>query len=103
MSYPGAVIDTFTLIGLLSFPPYLLYWIVYHVRLRATRRLWRALIALVAWLIATAALFLLPMLACMAGGCAGKVSPFLQLAVLYAFSSVTIIFLMHWFRAKYPE
>jgi len=100
MSHLNAVIDIFTLIGLLSFPPYLLYWIAYHVHLRAWRRLWGALLAVFAWLSATIALFIFPMLGCMGGGCAEKVSPFLQFAVLYAFSSATIVFLLHRFRVK---
>jgi hypothetical protein len=100
LSQLSAVIDIFTLIGLLSFPPYLLYWIVYHVRLRAWRRLWGALLAVFAWLIASTGFFIFPMLGCMGGGCAEKVSPFLQFAVLYAFSSATIVFLLHRFRVK---
>ena len=100
MSSVNAVIDAFTLVGLLSVPPYLVYWVVYHVRLRALHRLWGALAAFFAWLVATAALFILPMLACMAGGCAGRMSPFLQMAVLYAISSATIVFLLHRFRVK---
>ena len=91
-------IDGFSLIGLLGFPPYLVYWIRIQIRARTARRLWWLLPALIAWLAATVFFLLLPMLACMGGGCAGKVSPFLQYAVLYAACTLALIMLLQWFR-----
>lgn len=43
--------------------------------------------------------FIRLMLGCMGGGCADKVSPFLEFAILYAFSSAALISSMHWGRA----
>lgn len=94
------LIDIGTTIGFLSFPAYLLYWIVYHVHLRAWRHLWRAFVAFLAWSIATIVFFLFPMAGCTGGGCAGRVFPFLGFAVLYACSSAAIIVRLHRFRVK---
>jgi len=96
----NVIIDVFVLIGLLSFPLYLLYWVGYHVQLRVWKRLWGGFASIVAWLLVTIGCFIVPMLSCAGGGCAEKVSPFLQLAVLYAFSSSILIYLLHRFRAK---
>lgn len=94
------IIDTFSLIGLFSFPPYLAYWAWLQIRARALRRLWWLLLALAAWLASTFFFLLLPMLSCMGGGCADKVSPFLQYAILYAASSLALILLLHWLRGQ---
>jgi hypothetical protein len=93
------VIDVFVLIGLLSFPAYSLYWFGYHVRAERRGRLWVAFVAFVVWCLATYFCFLRLMLQCMGGHCAGKVSPFLELAVLYAASSLALILSMHRYRA----
>lgn len=44
----NATIDTLILIGMLSFPLYLLYWVGYHVHFRAWHRLWGAFVSLIA-------------------------------------------------------
>jgi hypothetical protein len=94
------VIDGFTLFGLLAFPGYLMYWVGYHLRSARRRRLWVLAPALLAWFAATYFCFIRLMLGCMGGGCADKVSPFLEFAILYAFSSAVLISFMHWGRAK---
>ena len=94
------VTDGFTLIGLLTFPGYLVYWVGYHFRSDRRRRLWVLAPAVVAWCAATYVCVIRLMLWCMGGGCADKVSPFLEFAILYAFSSAVLITLMHWARAK---
>jgi hypothetical protein len=98
---PDEVIDGFILIGLLSFPAYSVYWVRYHLRGERWRRLWVGMLAFLLWCAATYFCFLRLMLGCMGGGCAEKVSPFLEFAVLYAFSSAVLVFLMHRYRAKY--
>jgi hypothetical protein len=40
------------------------------------------------------------MLQCMGGHCAGRVSPFLELALAYAGSSTALILVMHGQRAR---
>jgi hypothetical protein len=97
------VIDSFTLVGLLSFPAYSVYWFGYHLRGERRRRLWIGIMALLLWCVATYFCFLRLMFGCMGGHCAGKVSPFLEFAVIYAVSSVVLILLMHWYRAKYAD
>lgn len=97
---PRQITDGFILIGLLAFPGYLVYWVHYHVRRERRRRLWVLAPALLAWCAATYFCFIRLMLWCMGGGCADKVSPFLEFAILYAFSSAVLISLMHWGRAK---
>jgi hypothetical protein len=92
------VTDGLTLIGLLAFPGYLVYWVPYHLRSERRRRLWVLAPALLAWCAATYFCFIRLMLWCMGGGCADKVSPFLEFAILYAFSSAALISLMHWGR-----
>src|SRR5688572_16464727 len=89
------IIDSFTLVGLLGFPAYFVYWVVYHLRAEGRRRLWIGMAAFVAWCVATYVCFLRLMLGCMGGNCAGRVSPFLEFAVLYAVSSAMLILLMH--------
>ena len=93
-------IDVLTAVGLLSLPCYLVYWVVYHVHFGAWRRLWGALAAVVAWVMASTAFLLIPMTGCMGGGCAEKLSPFLEFSVLYACSSAAIVLLLHLFRLK---
>ena len=97
------LIDAFTLIGLLSFPAYLVYWVKHHLRREGWRRLWVGMVALLAWCAATYLCFLRLMFGCMGGGCAGKVSPFLEFAVLYAVSSGALILLLHRYRARYAD
>jgi hypothetical protein len=92
--------DALILVGLLSFPGYLIYWILYHVRGERQRRLWVLVPAVLAWSAASFYCFIRPMLGCIGGHCAHTVSPFLELAVLYAFSSAVLIGLMHWKRDK---
>jgi hypothetical protein len=94
------VIDAFTLAGLLSFPAYSVYWFLYHLRSQRRRRLWAGIAAFVLWCVATYVCFLRLMLGCMGGHCAGKVSPFLEFAILYAVSAVALIGLLHWYRAS---
>lgn len=103
MMIANTVTDILVLIGLFSFPPYLVYWIWLQIRLRTPRRLWWVLPALMAWMAATFFFLLLPMLACFGGGCADKVSPFLQYAVLYAAASLVLILLLYLFRRKNPN
>jgi hypothetical protein len=93
------VIDAFVATGLVSFPLYLGYWIVFQVRRRTARRLWAGLAAFAIWCAATWFCFIRLMIQCMAGGCAEKVSPFLEYAILYAVTSVVLIGLMHRLRA----
>lgn len=97
------IIDGFVLIGLLSFPAYSVYWVGYHLRGERWRHLWVGIVALLAWCVATYFCFLRLMFACMGGHCANKVSPFLEFAILYAFSSAALILLMHLYRAKYAD
>jgi hypothetical protein len=97
------IIDSFTLAGLLGFPAYSLYWFGYHLRGERRRRLWVGAGAFLVWCLATYFCFLRVMLGCMGGHCGGKVSPFLELAITYALASAVLIFLMHWYRAKYPD
>jgi len=96
----GDIIDGLTLVGLLSFPAYSLYWVPYHLRRARRRRLWVGLAAFLLWCVATYLCFLRPMLQCMGGHCAGRVSPFLELALAYAGSSAALILLMHGNRAR---
>ena len=96
------LIDIFVLIGFVSFPAYSVYW-VYHLRRDLWRRLWVGLAALLLWCVATYYCFLRLMLQCMGGNCADKVSPFLELAILYAVSSAVLILSMHRYRAKYAD
>ena len=98
-----ALIDSFILIGLLSFPAYSVYWVWYHLRGERWRRLWVGMAGLLVWCVATYFCFLRLMFACMGGHCAGKVSPFLEFAILYAISSAVLILLMHWYRAKHAD
>lgn len=99
----GDVTDGFILIGLLAFPGYLAYWIPYHFRLRRRRRLWVLAPALLAWGAATWFCFVRPMLWCLGGGCADKVSPFLELATVYASSSAVLVSLLHRARSAAPS
>ena len=99
MSVDNAI-DIFTLIGLLGFPLYLAYWVWAQFRAGTRRRLWWAVLALITWMAATFFLFLLPMFGCMGGGCAGKASPLLHYAILYAACSVALILLLQWLRRK---
>lgn len=94
------VIDGFTMIGLFGFPPYWVYWIGYHLRRERRRRLWLGMPALLAWCAATYFCFLRLMIGCMGGGCADKVSPFLEYAIIYAFSSIVLILMLRALRAR---
>jgi len=94
------LISSLVLVGLLSFPAYSVYWVTRQLRGGGWRRLWIAMVAFLAWCVATYFCFIRPMLGCLGGGCADKVSPFLELAVVYIFSSAMLIVLMHWCRAK---
>jgi hypothetical protein len=94
------VIDGFTLIGLLSLPAYSVYWVRYHLRGEGWRRLWVGMAAFVAWCVATYFCFIRLIFWCLGGGCADRVSPFLEFAILYAFSSGVLILVMHRYRAK---
>jgi hypothetical protein len=85
------ITDSFILIGLLSFPAYSVYRVGYHLRQKRRHRLWVGIVAFLAWCVATYVCFLRLKLACMGGHCAGKVSPFLEFAILYAFSAAAII------------
>jgi hypothetical protein len=93
------VIDGLTLVGLLSFPAYSLYWVPYQLR-AARRRLWVGLVAFLLWCAATYVCFLWPMLQCLGGHCGERVSPFLELGLAYAGASAALILLMHWQRGK---
>ena len=97
------VIDGLTLTGLLSFPVYSVYWFLYHLRGERRRRLWVVVVAFLAWCASTYFCFLRLMLGCMGGHCAGKVSPFLELAIVYALSSGVLILSMHWSRARHAD
>ena len=97
--YEG-VIDGLILTGLLSFPLYSVYWFGYHFRGTRRHRLWVGIVALLVWCAATYFCFLRLLLGCLGGHCEGKVSPFLELAVVYAVSSAILILLMHWYRAQ---
>jgi hypothetical protein len=98
----NAVIDMLALTGLLAFPIYALYWVARRLRMHARRRLWLVIPAFLAWATATFFCLLLPMLGCMGGGCAGRVSPFLELALLHAVTSVVLILLLHRYRGHGP-
>jgi hypothetical protein len=92
------VTDVLTLIGLVSFPAYSVYWILYQRR-RGRRSLWPGLSALLLWCAATYWCFLRLMLGCLGGHCGDQVSPFLELAIVYAGTSAALIVLLHWKRA----
>jgi hypothetical protein len=94
------LIDVLTLIGLVSFPVYAVYWLWYHLGGERWRRFWVGGAGFFAWCAATYFCFLRLVFGCMGGHCAGKVSPFLEFAILYAVSSAALIVLMHWYRAK---
>jgi hypothetical protein len=96
------LIDAITLLGLLGFPAYALYWFSYHFSRARAKRLWAGFAAGAAWLAATGLCFILPMLGCMGGGCAGKVSPFLELAITYVIVTGVIIGVLHRFRLREP-
>ena len=93
------VIDGLLLVGFLAFPPYLLYWAIHHLGRRAYRRLWIGLLGFVGWCAATVGFFLFPMLSCMGGHCAGKVSPYLEFSIAYAATTLALIGVLHWLRA----
>ena len=94
------VIDLFVLVGLLSFPAYFVYWVRHHFRGGRRRRLWVGFAAFLIWCVATYYCFLRLMLQCMGGHCADRVSPFLELAILYAVSSAALILSMHRYRTR---
>ena len=95
-----AVIDLFVLVGLLSFPAYLVYWVRYHLGGERRRRLWIGFTAFLAWCAATYFCFVRLMLECLGGNCGGRVSPFLELAILYAVSSLGLMLMLHLYRAR---
>ena len=91
-------IDALTMFGFFGFPAYGIYWVSYQLRHRARHRLWVGVVAFLMWCAATVFWFLRPMSWCFGGGCAGRVSPFLQYALLYALSSAMLMLAMHVFR-----
>ena len=93
------LIDVFTLIGLFSFPAYSIYWLRYHFAAPRRHRLWVLPIAFLVWCAATWYCFLRLMAWCFGGNCAGKVSPFLEFAIVYAVTSAALIVAMHQYRA----
>jgi hypothetical protein len=93
------LIDVFTLIGLFSFPAYAIYWLRYHIAAARRHRLWLMPVAFVVWCAATWYCFLRLMTWCLGGNCAGKVSPFLEFAMLYAATSAALILVLHQYRA----
>ena len=93
-------IDVFTLIGLISFPAYAIYWVRYHLSGERRHRLWAVPVAFLVWCGATWYCFLRLMMWCLGGNCAGKVSPFLEFAMLYAAVSGGLILAMHQYRAE---
>jgi hypothetical protein len=101
MSPGGAesLTDALTLIGLLTVPAYFLYWFLYHRSRRLTRRPWIGPAALLLWIVATYVCLVSPMIGCLGGHCGGRVSPFLELAIGYAATSVTLIVWLHRVRA----
>lgn len=98
-----ALTDGLTLVGLLPLPAYSVYWLRYHLRGERWRRLWLGGLALLAWGVATYVCFIRLVLGCLGGGCADKVSPFLEFSIIYAVSSTLLIFLLHWYRASPRE
>lgn len=93
------VIDGLVLFGLLSFPAYSAYWVRHQLRDRG-RRLWIGMLAFLVWCAATYFCFLRLMFGCMGGGCADRVSPFLEFAIVYAVTSAILIVSMHLCRTK---
>src|SRR5215510_11837322 len=91
------VSDALTLIALLGFPGYLLYWIPYHFPRGRRRRLWMVLPAVVAWCLATWYCFIALALGCLGGGCAGR--NYLGYAVAYVLIAAALVAAMHWWRA----
>jgi hypothetical protein len=91
------VIDACTLIGLVSFPVYSVYWVIYHLREERRRRLWVAAAAFLAWCAVTWFCFLRLMLGCIGGHCDD--TGFVPFAILYAISSAVLILGMHQYRA----
>ena len=100
-SFYESLTDALTLVGLLGFPAYAVYWFRYHLGAERRPRLWIGIAAFLAWCVATYVCFLRLMLGCLGGNCAGKVSPFLEFAILYAVSSAGLIMWMHRSRAPY--
>ena len=90
-------VDAFTLIGLVTFPAYAVYWVIHHLNKERRHRLWVAAVAFIAWCAVTWFCFLRLMLGCMSGHCDD--TGFLQFAILYAISSAVLILLMHQYRA----
>lgn len=101
ISVPEEVIDGFLLLGLLGFPAYSVYWVRHQSRGEGWRRLWIGMLAFLAWCAATYFCFLRLLVGCLAGGCAGRTSPFLEFAVLYAVISGVLIVLMHRYRTHH--
>jgi hypothetical protein len=96
------VIDALSLVGLLGFPPYLLYWAIDQIGQRAFNRLWIGAAGIAGWCLATIAFLVYPMMTCMGGHCAGKVSPFLEFSIAYAASSVALVGALFWLRKPRP-
>ena len=91
--------DAFALFALFSFPAYSIYWVRYHLAAQRRHRLWALPVAFVVWCAATWYCFLRLMTWCLGGNCAGKVSPFLEFAILYAGVSAALILMLHQYRA----
>jgi hypothetical protein len=88
------------LFGLLSFPAYSVYWVWHHARGEGRRQISVGVLGFLAWCVATYFCFIGPMLGCLGGGCADRVSPFLELAIVYALTSGALIVLMHRWRTR---
>jgi hypothetical protein len=93
------ITDGLVLIGMLAFPAYSLYWFPYQLRSERRQRLRIGIWAFLAWCLATYVCFVRLMLGCIGGHCAGRVSPFLEFAVVYALVTVGLIWWMHRSRA----
>jgi hypothetical protein len=91
------LIDAFTLIGLVTFPAYSIYWVRYHQPAERRHRLWALVVAFVVWCAVTWFCFLRLMLGCIGGHCDD--TGFVPFAILYAISSAVLILAMHLCRA----
>jgi hypothetical protein len=81
-----------------GFPVYWVRWVARRPRGERSR-LGVAMVALAAWGAATVVCFLVPMIGCLGGGCAGRVWPFLPLAAGYAAISIALALVMRRHRA----
>ena len=95
------LIDALTLIGLVSFPAYAIYWVRYHRPPERRHRLWALAVAFAVWCAVTWFCFLRLMLGCIGGHCDD--TGFLPFAILYAISSAMLILVLRVIRSAAPR